>query len=238
MAKECPESPAVVCNDKVLTYSELNQKANQLAHLLIDQGAKPETFIALALPRSAEMVVSMLAVLKAGAAYLPIDPDYPADRIEYMLNDAQPLLVMTSKEAIADIEREIGPIDMLVNVAGVLRTGLIHSLSDEDWEKTFNVNSTGVFNVSRAVARRMVPRRTGAIVTVGSNAAAVPRMHMAAYAASKAAALMFTKCLGLEMHLANWYFVPDKHPATNLPYCFRGIFIFCNITGLRKAVFL
>lgn len=99
MAKECPESPAVVCNDKVLTYSELNQKANQLAHLLIDQGAKPETFIALALPRSAEMVVSMLAVLKAGAAYLPIDPDYPADRIEYMLNDAQPALVMTSKEA-------------------------------------------------------------------------------------------------------------------------------------------
>ena len=65
----------------------------------LGQGAKPETFIALALPRSAEMVVSMLAVLKAGAAYLPIDPDYPADRIEYMLNDAQPLLVMTSKEA-------------------------------------------------------------------------------------------------------------------------------------------
>lgn len=102
-------------------------------------------------------------------------------------------------QLIADVEREIGSIDMLVNVAGVLRTGLIHSLSDEDWEKTFSVNSTGVFNVSRAVARRMVPRRTGAIVTVGSNAAAVPRMQMAAYAASKAAALMFTKCLGLEL---------------------------------------
>lgn len=105
----------------------------------------------------------------------------------------------TVDQLIADVEREIGPIDMLVNVAGVLRTGLIHSLSDEDWEKTFSVNSTGVFNVSRAVARRMVPRRTGAIVTVGSNAAAVPRMQMAAYAASKAAALMFTKCLGLEL---------------------------------------
>lgn len=103
------------------------------------------------------------------------------------------------EQLIAHVEREIGPIDMLVNVAGVLRTGLIHSLSDEDWEKTFSVNSTGVFNVSRAVARRMIPRRTGAIVTVGSNAAAVPRMHMAAYAASKAAALMFTKCLGLEL---------------------------------------
>ncbi|MDE1376562.1 AMP-binding protein, partial [Bacillus licheniformis] len=89
MAKEYPESPAVVSNDEVLTYSELNKRANQLAHLLINKGAKPETFVALALPRSAEMIVSMLAVLKAGAAYLPIDPDYPADRIEYMLNDAQ-----------------------------------------------------------------------------------------------------------------------------------------------------
>jgi NAD(P)-dependent dehydrogenase (short-subunit alcohol dehydrogenase family) len=57
---------------------------------------------------------------------------------------------------VAHVEREIGPIDMLVNVAGVLRTGLIHSLSDEDWEKTFSANSTGVFNVSRAVARRMI----------------------------------------------------------------------------------
>lgn len=99
MAKEYPESPAVVSNDEVLTYSELNKRANQLAHLLINKGAKPETFVALALPRSAEMIVSMLAVLKAGAAYLPIDPDYPADRIEYMLNDAQPLFVITSKKA-------------------------------------------------------------------------------------------------------------------------------------------
>ncbi|ASB87042.1 2,3-dihydro-2,3-dihydroxybenzoate dehydrogenase [Bacillus sonorensis] len=97
------------------------------------------------------------------------------------------------------IEREVGPIDMLVNVAGVLRTGLITSFSDADWEKTFSVNATGVFNVSRSVAGRMITRKEGAIVTVGSNAAAVPRMQMAAYAASKAAALMFTKCLGLEL---------------------------------------
>ncbi|MFT0801633.1 2,3-dihydro-2,3-dihydroxybenzoate dehydrogenase [Bacillus swezeyi] len=97
------------------------------------------------------------------------------------------------------IERDLGPIDMLVNVAGILRTGLITSFSDEDWVKTFRVNSTGVFNVSRSVAGRMIPRRNGSIVTVGSNAAAVPRMQMAAYAASKASALMFTKCLGLEL---------------------------------------
>jgi 2,3-dihydro-2,3-dihydroxybenzoate dehydrogenase len=103
------------------------------------------------------------------------------------------------ERAVEAVERELGPIDILVNVAGVLRTGLAVSLSDEDWATTFAVNTHGVFHVSRAVARRMVPRRSGVIVTVGSNAAGVPRMQMAAYAASKAAATMFTKCLGLEL---------------------------------------
>ncbi|WP_437932191.1 2,3-dihydro-2,3-dihydroxybenzoate dehydrogenase [Sorangium sp. So ce291] len=97
------------------------------------------------------------------------------------------------------MERELGPLELLVNVAGVLRVGPALSLSDEDWERTFAVNTTGVFNVSRAVARRMTARSSGAIVTVGSNAARTPRAHMAAYAASKAATTMFTKCLGLEL---------------------------------------
>jgi len=103
-------------------------------------------------------------------------------------------------EAVVErIEREVGPISTLVNVAGVLRMGPVVTLEDEDWAATFAVNTHGVFHVSRAVARRMVPRKTGAIVTVGSNAASVPRMQMAAYAASKAASTMFTKCLGLEL---------------------------------------
>ncbi|GAB4210752.1 MAG: 2,3-dihydro-2,3-dihydroxybenzoate dehydrogenase [Roseiflexaceae bacterium] len=101
--------------------------------------------------------------------------------------------------AVARVERELGPIAILVNVAGVLRPGPICGLSDADWEQTFAVNTSGVFHVSRAVARRMQPRRRGAIVTIGSNAASVPRVQMAAYAASKAAATMFTKCLGLEL---------------------------------------
>ncbi|WP_436527300.1 2,3-dihydro-2,3-dihydroxybenzoate dehydrogenase [Actinoplanes sp. HUAS TT8] len=92
-----------------------------------------------------------------------------------------------------------GPIDLLVNVAGVLHLGDVVDLADDDWAHTFAVNTTGVFNVSRAVARRMKPRGEGAIVTVSSNAAGVPRAGMAAYAASKAASTMFTKCLGLEL---------------------------------------
>lgn len=97
------------------------------------------------------------------------------------------------------IEKDMGPIDMLVNVAGILRMANVVEVSDEDWENTFAVNTHGVFYLSRAVARCMLPRKRGAIVTVGSNAAAVPRMQMAAYAASKAAACHFTKCLGLEL---------------------------------------
>ncbi|MEO6084487.1 MAG: 2,3-dihydro-2,3-dihydroxybenzoate dehydrogenase [Umezawaea sp.] len=97
------------------------------------------------------------------------------------------------------VERTLGPLDFLVNAAGVLRTGPVRHQSDEDWAATFAVNTTGVFLVSRAVVNRMVPRSRGAIVTVASNAAGTPRMEMAAYAASKAAAAMFTKCLGLEV---------------------------------------
>lgn len=98
-----------------------------------------------------------------------------------------------------DVERELGPLGILVNVAGVLRTSPVTELTDQDWHDTFAVNTTGVFTTSRAAARRMSDRRAGSIVTVGSNAAGVPRTTMAAYAASKAAATMFTKCLGLEL---------------------------------------
>lgn len=97
------------------------------------------------------------------------------------------------------VENEIGPIDMLVNVAGTLATGPVESCTDLDWARIFSINTTGVFYISRAVSRYMIQRKTGSIVTVGSNAASVPRISMAAYAASKAATVMFTKCLGLEL---------------------------------------
>ncbi|MFF5447504.1 2,3-dihydro-2,3-dihydroxybenzoate dehydrogenase [Streptomyces sp. NPDC012888] len=100
---------------------------------------------------------------------------------------------------VADIEDTLGPLDYLVNGAGVLRLAEARALTDEEWSTTFAVNTTGVFFVSRAVVNRMVPRRSGAIVTVASNAAGTARAEMSAYAASKAAATMFTKCLGLEI---------------------------------------
>ncbi|MFS8199007.1 2,3-dihydro-2,3-dihydroxybenzoate dehydrogenase (plasmid) [Streptomyces sp. CWNU-52B] len=97
------------------------------------------------------------------------------------------------------VEQRLGPLDHLVNTAGVLRLGEARLLSADDWDSTLAVNATGVFAMSQAVVNRMVPRRRGAVVTVASNAAGTARTHMAAYAASKAAATMFTKCLGLEV---------------------------------------
>ena len=97
------------------------------------------------------------------------------------------------------IEDELGPIGILVNSAGVLHTGRVVELTDRQWTETFSVNADGVFHMSRAVARRMMRRRRGTIVTVASNAGGVPRMEMAAYAASKAASAHFTRCLGLEL---------------------------------------
>ncbi|PPK65378.1 non-ribosomal peptide synthetase [Actinokineospora auranticolor] len=86
--------PAVEQGDVVLTYAELDAAANRLARLLIERGAGPERIVALRLPRSIDLVVAQLAVLKAGAAYLPVDPNYPAERIAFMLEDARPVLVI------------------------------------------------------------------------------------------------------------------------------------------------
>ncbi|MED4404214.1 non-ribosomal peptide synthetase, partial [Metabacillus fastidiosus] len=83
-----PENIAVVFEDKKLTYWELNEKSNQLAALLREKGVKPNTIVGIMVERSLEMIVGMLGILKAGGAYLPIDPDFPDDRIKYMLVDS------------------------------------------------------------------------------------------------------------------------------------------------------
>ncbi|MFJ5866970.1 condensation domain-containing protein [Streptomyces parvus] len=95
-ARRSPEAVAVVFEDEEVSYARLDASADDLARTLQSLGAGPEHLVALLVPRSVEMVASMLAVLKTGAAYLPIDPDYPRDRIAYMLDDAAPALVVVT----------------------------------------------------------------------------------------------------------------------------------------------
>lgn len=97
-AARTPDSPAVLLGDEVLSYFDLNSRANQLAHYLIKRGVTPEQFVAVALPLSPELVVAFLAVLKAGAAYLPVDLKYPAARTALMLADARPRFLLTTSE--------------------------------------------------------------------------------------------------------------------------------------------
>ncbi|MBC8882382.1 AMP-binding protein, partial [Pseudomonas cerasi] len=82
----------------LLTYAELNQQANQLAHRLIELGVEPDTRVAVSLRRGPEMVVALLGILKAGGAYVPIDPDLPSARQAYMLEDSSPQAVLTTQD--------------------------------------------------------------------------------------------------------------------------------------------
>ncbi len=93
-----PDNTAVIFENTTLTYTQLNAQANQLAHALIARGVGPEQIVALALPRSPDLVIAILAVLKAGAAYLPLDPEYPAARIAFMLDDTRPMLLVTTTQ--------------------------------------------------------------------------------------------------------------------------------------------
>ncbi|MCD6374756.1 MAG: AMP-binding protein, partial [Caldisericaceae bacterium] len=90
-----PQAIAVDFQDQTLTYQQLNQKANQLAHFLRQKGVKPETIVGISLNRSLETVIAALAVLKSGGAYLPIDPEYPKERIDYMIEDSGIRLLIT-----------------------------------------------------------------------------------------------------------------------------------------------
>ncbi|NYV77441.1 non-ribosomal peptide synthetase, partial [Streptomyces sp. UH6] len=94
-----PEAPALVCGDVSWTYAELDERANRLAHALMARGAGPERLVAVSLPRSAELVVAILAVLKTGAAYVPVDPAYPAARIAHLFEDARPVLTVTDSRS-------------------------------------------------------------------------------------------------------------------------------------------
>ncbi|MGW1031999.1 amino acid adenylation domain-containing protein [Streptomyces antibioticus] len=95
-AARTPGAIAVVCGDDRVTYAELAGRVDRLARVLVAQGAGPETFVAIALPKSVDLVVAVLAVFRAGAAYLPLDPEHPADRLAFVLDDVDPVLVLTT----------------------------------------------------------------------------------------------------------------------------------------------
>ncbi|WP_156426089.1 non-ribosomal peptide synthetase, partial [Nocardia jinanensis] len=112
VAGEHPHRTAAKYEGDQLTYAELERRANVLARRLISEGAGPETLVAVLLPRSLDLVVALLAVIKSGAGYVPVDPDYPAERIAYVLEDARPATVVLDSSVRVELPSGISRVVM------------------------------------------------------------------------------------------------------------------------------
>ena len=125
--EQTPDAIALVFEDEQLTYKELNQRANQLAHYLGNLGVGPEVLVGICVERSPLMVVGLLGIIKAGGAYIPLDPAYPKDRLSHMLLDSQVSVVLTSEKLVAQLPE---------HTARVVRLdtdrGLIEQMSQEN----------------------------------------------------------------------------------------------------------
>ncbi len=102
-ASSSPSTRAVVCGEQELSYGELNERANRLAHHLRSRGVGPETLVGLCVDRSPELVVGLLAILKAGGAYVPLDPTYPRDRLSFMLSDCRAPVLLTQTHLLPEL---------------------------------------------------------------------------------------------------------------------------------------
>jgi amino acid adenylation domain-containing protein/thioester reductase-like protein len=105
---QTPNAIAATCQSEQITYQKLNQKANQLAHYLRTLGVNPETLIGVCVERSLNMLIGLLGVLKAGSAYVPLDPTYPADRLAFMLEDSQLPLLLTQSHLLSSLPKTDG----------------------------------------------------------------------------------------------------------------------------------
>jgi len=119
-AARTPDAVAVACGDAAVSYAQLDAAAGRLARVLVAAGAGPETVVAVVMDRSVALVTALLGVLKAGAAYLPVDPGYPAGRITAMLGDADPVAVIASQASVPDLPALPG---VAVLVAGSAELG-------------------------------------------------------------------------------------------------------------------
>jgi len=111
--KRTPDSVAVVFENETLTYKELNERANRVAHMLMDRGVGPEGIVGVCLERSLELVVSLLGVLKCGAAYLPLDSSYPAERLRSIVTQAEPACVLITLQIASVLPKASVPLDSL-----------------------------------------------------------------------------------------------------------------------------
>ncbi|SFJ90871.1 non-ribosomal peptide synthetase, partial [Myroides guanonis] len=133
--KNTPDAIAVVFEGQALTYKELDQSSNQLSHYLYGQGVITDSLVGICLDRNLEMVIGILGILKSGGAYVPIDPEYPSDRVAYMLKDASIKTVLSSNTTGGLLERY---------------EGLSILLLDTDWDL---ISGYSTENLNKVIAR-------------------------------------------------------------------------------------
>ncbi|MFD0724405.1 non-ribosomal peptide synthetase [Lysobacter brunescens] len=114
-----PQAQALTCGDVELTYAELNARANRLAHWLRDEGVRTESLVAVCMQRSEFAIEAVLAVMKSGGAYVPVDPNYPQERVAEMLADAAPVLVLTDAASRADVEAALASVGVASRLVAV-----------------------------------------------------------------------------------------------------------------------
>ncbi|BBH13306.1 non-ribosomal peptide synthetase [Chromobacterium haemolyticum] len=162
-AELSPDAEALRFDDIALSYRQLHQRANRLARRLRADGVGPETLVAVALPRSVDLVVALLAVLKAGGAYLPLDLDYPAERLAFMLADAQPAVVLSRSELLAGlpVERALC-LDLIDDALETLSDAPL-DLHDDDRHPAYVIYTSGstgrpkgAVNSHRAIVNRLL----------------------------------------------------------------------------------
>ncbi|MFJ2258820.1 amino acid adenylation domain-containing protein [Streptomyces sp. NPDC087844] len=153
-ARRTPDADAVVSGDTTWTYAELNARANRLAHALTARRVGAEDIVALVLPRSGDLVVAALAVVKTGAAYLPVDPEYPAARKEYMLTDARPALVIDDPRVVAELSAGQPDTDPAVAVDPRHPAYVIYTSGSTGRPKGVVVTHSGIASMVRLQAER------------------------------------------------------------------------------------
>ena len=159
---------AVVCDDKTLTYQELNERANSLAHLLIEKGIKPNDIVAIMTNRSLETIVCMIAILKSGAAFLNIDPTYPIERTEYYISDSKIQHVLTQRELADKVAQIKNRIDIDLDIEDIygknkenpdVKVGerdlsyIIYTSGSTGTPKGVMLNQIGMSNMVQAMTR-------------------------------------------------------------------------------------
>lgn len=148
-AAKTPDAIALIFEDQKLSYRELDQRANRLANYLIRQGLKPGARAGIMIQRSAEMLVGLLAILKAGGVYVPLDPGYPADRLKFMIDDAAPQVVLTDIPAEAQTESNEAP---AIKIDPNAPAYIIYTSGSTGQPKGVVVQHAGVSNLAYAQA--------------------------------------------------------------------------------------